>query len=246
MRGRVAVIAFAGVLGAAALGGLWWLASPDAPEAPAASETARPAEAPEAAPAPKPTRPAFVPTPIPPPVTPPPPGTPPATATLRIEADVPGATVFVDRRFLGEAPVTVRDLTPGTHHINVSAEGHEGYSEDVEVAIGARTLSVSLKSVRLDARVEVTHKHAFGSCSGILIATPEGLRYETDNKDDAFSVRLENLEVWEMDYVGNTLKAKIKGGKTYNFAGKAADAEPLSVFRRDVEKVRQRLTGGGL
>ena len=37
----------------------------------------------------------------------------PEAGTLRIEADVPGAQVFIDRQFVGAAPVTAENVKPG-------------------------------------------------------------------------------------------------------------------------------------
>src|SRR4051812_2333478 len=50
---------------------------------------------------------------------------PPDLVTLHIDSDVPGAQVFVDRQFIGAAPVTTTEIKPGTHQINVSAPGYD-------------------------------------------------------------------------------------------------------------------------
>jgi hypothetical protein len=47
----------------------------------------------------------------------------PTTGELRISSDVPGAMVFLDRIYLGPAPVTAPNVTPGVHKLNVSADG---------------------------------------------------------------------------------------------------------------------------
>src|SRR5262249_36836178 len=60
----------------------------------------------------------------------------PTTGTLHITSDVPDTSVFIDRQFLGTAPVTVRDLTPGSHHLNMSAAGYDGVFEDITVEAG--------------------------------------------------------------------------------------------------------------
>ena len=63
------------------------------------------------------------------PATPAPPAAPRADAvTLVVESDVPGASVFVDRQFVGTAPVTLKDLAPGAKRINLSADGFDGIS----------------------------------------------------------------------------------------------------------------------
>lgn len=168
----------------------------------------------------------------------------PTTGELHIDADVPGAMVFLNRKYLGNTPVTAKDLPPGRHHLNLTAEGFDGYSEDVDVAAGPADVLVRFKEVRLKAAVDVVHKHAMGSCEGRLLADPDGIRYETSNKDDAFSMRFADVETFEVDYLKKNLRIKKRGGKSYNFTTKAATADPLFVFHRDVDKVRQQVVGG--
>jgi PEGA domain-containing protein len=178
----------------------------------------------------------------------PPPAAAPAApvdlVTLHVDSDVPGAQVFVDRQFIGAAPVTTTEVKPGTHQINVSAPGYDQYAQSIDIEPGPRDVMVRFKEVRLDAKAEVIHKHGIGSCRGTLIATPQGLRYDTTNKGDAFSVTLTNLDVFQVDYLEKNLKVKIKGGKQYNFTDPMGNADNLFVFQRDVDKARQRLLKG--
>ena len=169
---------------------------------------------------------------------------PPDLVTLHIDSDVPGAQVFVDRQFIGAAPVTTTDVKPGTHQINVSAPGYDQYAQSIDILPGPRDLMVRFKEVKLDAKAEVVHKHAIGSCRGLLVATAQGLRYDTTNKGDAFTVPLANIEVFEVNYLDKNLKVKIRGGKQYNFTDPMGNADNLFVFQRDVDKARQRLLKG--
>ena len=162
----------------------------------------------------------------------------PTTATLHITSDVSGAQVFVDRKFIGVAPVTVEDIAPGSHQINVSAPGYEGVAETVDAAPGPRDILISLKTIRLDESIPVTHKHGMGSCAGRLVATPEGLRYQTENKNDGFSVPLTGLETFKVDFLAKNLKLKIKGGRSYDFTDPEGKADPLYFFHQAVEKAR--------
>src|SRR5712691_4300364 len=183
--------------------------------APAPVAVPRPAPAPVEAP--RATRRAAAPRPA---AAPPPPvdaEPPPDLVTLHVDSDVPGAQVFVDRQFIGAAPVTTTDVKPGTHQINVSAPGYDQYAQSIDVTPGPRDLMIRFKDVKLDAKAEVIHKHGIGSCRGTLVATPQGLRYDTTNKGDAFMVPLANLEVFQVDYLDKNLKVKIRGGKQYNF-----------------------------
>ena len=157
---------------------------------------------------------------------------------------MPGAQVFVDRQFVGAVPVTTTDVKPGTHQINVSAPGYDQYAQSVDITPGPRDLMIRFKEVKLDAKADVIHKHGIGSCRGVLLATPQGLRYDTTNKGDAFAVPLTNLEVFEVNYLEKNLRVKIKGGKQFNFTDPMGNADNLFVFQRDVEKVRQRLLKG--
>ena len=205
----------------------------------------RPAPAPAPAEAPRPARRAAAPAPE---AAPPPPVDAPAPApdlvTLHVDSDVRGAQVFVDRQFIGAAPLTTTDVKPGSHQINVSAPGYDQYAQSIDITPGPRDLMIRFKEVKLDAKAEVVHKHGIGSCRGTLVATAQGLRYDTTNKGDAFMVPLANLEVFQVDYLEKNLKVKIKGGKQYNFTDPVGNADNLFVFQRDVDKARQRLLKG--
>ena len=83
-----------------------------------------------------------------------------------------------------------------------------------------------------------------GSCRGQLVATPQGIRYNTTDKDDAFSVPLPSLETFEVDYLAKNLKVKLLKGKRYDFTDPDGNADRLFVFHRDVEKARDRLKKG--
>ncbi len=168
----------------------------------------------------------------------------PTTATLHIDSDVPGAQVFVDRQFVGEAPATAPDLKPGSHVINVSAKGYEGVATTVTVEPGLREVVVKLREVRLDVKLQVVHKHRLGSCTGQLVASPQGLRYETTDKNDTFSASLLDLDTFEVDYLAKNLRIKSQTGKRYDFTDPEGNADRLFVFHRDVAKARERLKNG--
>jgi hypothetical protein len=175
------------------------------------------------------------------PVAPPP---APTTGTLHIDSDVPGAFVFLDRQFVGKAPVTADAVAPGSHQLNVSAEGYEGYSQTLNVAPGPADVMVRFKEVRLDETVAVVHKHRFGTCDGKLIATPRGIRYQTTDKNDQFLVPFPDLEVFEVNYLDKNLRIKVRGGRTYDFTDRNPDADALFVFHRNVDKARARIAKG--
>jgi hypothetical protein len=162
--------------------------------------------------------------------------------TLRIVADVPGAQVFIDRQFVGTTPLTAQNVKPGTHQLNVTAEGFEGIVQTIDVEPGPRDLSFRLREVRLDAALAVVHKHRIGSCEGRLFATADGIRYETVNKEDGFDAPLGELETFQVDYQDKNLRIRFRKGRQFNFTDPDGNADRLFVFHRDVEKARQRLS----
>jgi hypothetical protein len=216
-----------------------------APPAEAAPEAARPetTPGPAAAATPSPRRPARREQPDAAPE--PAPAAAPAHV-LRIESDVEVATVFVDREYLGTTPVETTAVAPGSHQLNVSAEGYDGIARTIEVAeAGPTAINLRFREVRLDASVGVVHKHAMGSCGGTLRANTAGLRYEASNKNDAFTLPFAALEQFEVDYLQKNLRVKQRGGRTWNFTEPSGDADKLFVFHRDVTKAREQMIALG-
>jgi hypothetical protein len=166
----------------------------------------------------------------------------PESPRLRVLSDVDGAQVFLDRKAVGTTPVDL-EVTPGTHRLNVSAEGYEMYAEDVAVPSGRRDVMIRFREVRLDAGLDVVHKHGIGSCQGRLTATPAGIRYQASRREDAFSAQLDAVERLEVDYLAKTLRVGLRGGRTYNFTTREPSADPLLVFQKQVEEARRRLKG---
>ena len=168
----------------------------------------------------------------------------PTTGTLVLESDTPETTVFIDRKFLGTAPQTLRDVAPGEHQLIFSPSGQDSIRMTVTVEPGTKTIVARFKELQLDERVEVVHKHSLGSCRGTLKASPNGLTYDTKNTEDVFTVPLTNPDVFAVNYVEKNLKVKLKGGKTYTFAEPDGTAEKLYAFHQAVEKARQRMLQG--
>jgi hypothetical protein len=168
----------------------------------------------------------------------------PTTGTLRIETDVPGASVFFDRVGKGEAPLTIADIEPGSHQLHVSAAGYDRYSESIGVEAGTRTITINFKDLRLDAQIEVTHKHGLGSCKGQLVGSNDGIRYEASDGKDSFRAAFADVTTFDVDYAANTLRVKTRDGRTFNFGSSAASADRLSVFYRDVDQAWKRGSEG--
>ena len=247
--GKVLAIG-AGIVALLVVGYLAFTMLMPAPEKPKAEPPPR-AEAPK--PAPKPVVKETPPPEEPRPVKPRPkkekpveaaPAPPPAPVgpALVVETDVAGASVFVDRKYLGTTPLRTTEVTPGTHQLNVSATGEEGLAQTIEIAeTGDTSVSLRFRDVRLNASVAVVHKHSMGSCEGKLTATPSAMTYDTANKKDAFSFPLKDLEVFEIDYLKKELKVKQRGGKNWNFTDRSENADKLFVFHRDVTKAREKM-----
>jgi hypothetical protein len=162
-------------------------------------------------------------------------------ATLHVESDIPGATVFIDRVSVGTTPLTIPDLAPGSHQLNVAVPGYESYGEAINLSPGPRTVRVAFKEIRLDARTAAIHKHGVGSCRGQLSATPDGLRFAATDAADNFSAALTDLDVFEIDYAAKNLRIRTREGRTYNFTTPDETADGLLRFHAEVDKVRKRI-----
>lgn len=168
----------------------------------------------------------------------------PTLASLTLESDVPGASVFIDRAFVGNTPLSLDKLEPGSKRVQLTATGFDSVQKTIELNPGPNTISIRIKEVSLNARTEVVHKHGMGKCEGTLVATLDGLRYETSNKGDAFTLPYAQVETFTVDYLQKNLRVKQKGGKTWNFTDKNDNADKLFVFHRDVEAARKKLAEG--
>jgi hypothetical protein len=175
---------------------------------------------------------------------PPPPPAAPKLASLRLETDVPGASVFIDRQFVGNTPLSLDKLEPGSKRVQITATGFDSVQRTINLDPGPNALTIRVKEVSLNARTSVVHKHGMGSCEGQLSATLDGLRYDTQNKGDAFALPYAQVESFGVDYLEKNLRVKQKGGKTWNFTDKNANADALFVFHRDVEAARKKLADG--
>lgn len=167
------------------------------------------------------------------------PSTGESDVALQVQSDVQGASVFLDKEFVGTTPLTLRGLAPGQKQLNVTATGHEGYSATIDLTPGPNRINVDFIRVRLNATVPVVHRHAMGSCQGMLVASGKGLTYDTPNTTEAFTLTFADLEAFEVDYLKKNLRLRRREGKTWNFTNDNADA--LFVFHRDVTKAREKL-----
>lgn len=163
--------------------------------------------------------------------------------SLRITSDVPGATVFLDRNYIGTTPVDIEEVEAGDHELTVSAEGFDMHAETVTVTEGHRDVRISFKTVDINERISVVHKHRFGDCKGVLVADNAGLRYETANENDGFNVPYSQLEQFEIDYMDKNLNLKVRNGRNYNFTEINEDADALFLFHKNVTEYMEKMDG---
>ena len=168
----------------------------------------------------------------------------PTLASLRLESDVPGASVFIDRQFVGNTPLTLDRLEPGPKRVQLTATGHDSIQRTIELKPGPNNITLRVREVSLNTRTPVVHKHGIGNCAGTLVASLEGLTYQTSNKGDAFTLPYSRVETFAVDYLQKNLRVKERGGKTWNFTNKEQNADALFVFHRDVEAARKKLAAG--
>ena len=156
--------------------------------------------------------------------------------SLHIVSDVEGATVFLDRNYIGATPVVIDAVEPGEHQLTVSADGYDMYTDTVTVTTGRNEVRVSFEeeASQLLEFVSVVHKHGFGNCSGTLYADNHGIRYETDHKD-AFNIMYDSLERFEVDYIEKNMNLKVRKGRNYNFTETSGNADALFVFHKNVQ-----------
>lgn len=169
----------------------------------------------------------------------------PATATLVVVTDVPGASVFIDRTFVGTTPLRLTDLAPGRKDLKLTADGYAGIDRTVQLEAGENPMRLHFREVRLNERLGVVHRHGVGSCEGTLMATVDGLAYQTTNQNDAFRLDFSEVETFEVNYLEKNLRVKQRGGRTWNFTDNAsASADALFVLHREVEAARKKLADG--
>ena len=71
-----------------------------------------------------------------------------------------------------------------------------------------------------------------------------GLADRERSQTIGFEVALDALEEFAVDYLDHNLRIKVRGGRTYNFTDRTANADALFVFHREVEEARERLGRG--
>ncbi|NYT17594.1 MAG: PEGA domain-containing protein [Methanomicrobiales archaeon] len=73
---------------------------------------------------------------------------PPATGSIAVETDPAEANVYLDTEFIGLSPVSVGNVTPGSHSVQIEKDGYEPREVNTTVSAGATTIvSVALTAL---------------------------------------------------------------------------------------------------
>jgi hypothetical protein len=86
-----------------------------------------------------------------------------------------GASVMIDGRTVGTAPLPAQPIAAGNHTVEVSADGYAPLKKDITVAAGApMTLKLALKAIPKTGTVHVSvfQKNASVSVDGKRLGTP--------------------------------------------------------------------------
>ena len=153
--------------------------------------------------------------------------------------------MFIDRQFVGNTPLSLDKLEPGSKRVQLTATGFDSVQKTIELNPGPNAITIRVKEVSLNARTAVVHKHGDGIVRRHAVAPRStACRYDTSNKGDAFALPYAQVETFAVDYLQKNLRVKQKGGKTWNFTDKNDNADVLFVFHRDVEAARKKLADG--
>jgi TonB family protein len=82
-------------------------------------------------------------------------GEPTLSEGLRIETQPPGASVWIDGRLVGEAPLSIRDLRSGLHQVRVSEDGYAPAELAFEIPDGMRLPPLRFVMAPLVAPTEI-------------------------------------------------------------------------------------------
>src|SRR5262245_21765740 len=85
---------------------------------------------------------------------PPPPAAPaaPKLASLKLETDIQGASVFIDLKFVGNTPLSLDKLEPGSKRVQVTATGFESVQKTINLEPGPNAITIRVKEVSLNAK----------------------------------------------------------------------------------------------
>ncbi len=89
-----------------------------------------------------------------------------ASGSLEIKTRVQGAQVFVDGQNMGEVPISISNLTSGTHEVRVVKKGHEDWKQSVQIQPNEKkVVEVVLKILSLGEEYFFDKIFYFDNCS---------------------------------------------------------------------------------
>ncbi len=131
---------------------------------------------------------------------------------------VAGVQVAIDGRAAGQTNssgrLEITSAPAGEHTVEVVAiKPYENFKQKVRLSPG----SVTTIAAKLLASMQVEHKHAFGSCNGILIVGEGRIQYRASSGNDSFDFPLSSVKRAGDAESGKGFYLEIAGAKRYVF-----------------------------
>jgi hypothetical protein len=93
----------------------------------------------------------------------------PTTGTISVSSSPSGTNVYLDDTYKGIAPLTITDVSTGTHTIEVKLEGYEDWSTSVQVTAG-ETLPVPATLTLIPTPTPKTPTTVLGVIAALIIS----------------------------------------------------------------------------
>jgi len=69
----------------------------------------------------------------------------PGTATLSVATEPAGALTYLDDSYVGDAPLVLYNLAPGTHTLELVSSGYQNYSQELELVAGNNSVFIAMQ-----------------------------------------------------------------------------------------------------
>ncbi len=170
------------------------------------------------------------------------------TGSINIQSDPSNATILIDGNKAGTTPATIKDLSPGTHMVDISMDGHAEWRESVEIISGEEidltaTLqmevgSLDIKSKPSGAIVHLDSKEV-GTTPAALSSIPVG-PHEIEIKIDGYEdwKRSITIKKGKVNSLNATLQLNIGSISIESYPEKAK----IIIDGKEVGKAPKRLT----
>ena len=118
------------------------------------------------------------------------------TGSINIQSDPSNATILIDGNKAGTTPATIKDLSPGTHMVDISMEGHAEWRESVEIISGEKidltaTLQMEVGSLDIKSKpsgaIVLLDSNEVGTTPAALSSIPVGpheIKIKIDGYED--------------------------------------------------------------